>query len=66
MLVVRTVTVRTRVPLSAYPDMNIVQAIDHELQSPRVEKLEAMLMQLGDTPANEIELTETVRQYDGS
>lgn len=46
--------------------MNIVQAIDHELQSPRVEKLEAMLMQLGDTPANEIELTETVRQYDGS
>lgn len=47
-------------PLSAYPKMNVIQAIDFELQQPRAEKLEGFLLQLEATPFNEIELTETV------
>lgn len=55
-----------RVPLSAYPKMNVIQAIDYELQQPRAEKIEAFTLALEATPENEIELTETVKQYDGS
>lgn len=66
LLVVRTITTRMRVPLSAYPKMNVIQAIDYELQQPRAEKIEAFTLALEATPENEIELTETVKQYDGS
>lgn len=62
LLVERTIRIVDRVPLDGehYPDMTPIQAIDHELQLPRDEKVELFMTQLAERAANELELTERV------
>lgn len=61
-VVERTVRIEMRVPLDEehYPEMNRVQAVDHELQLPRSEKLVAFVDALADMDDGAVELTERV------
>lgn len=61
-VVERTVRIVQRIPLDDehYPEMNRVQAIDHELQLPRSDKLVSFVDALADMNDGEVELTERV------
>lgn len=54
------ITYRYPVDEESYPGMTHVQAVDHELQLPRQEKIEVFVDKLEATPPGEVELTERV------
>lgn len=61
----RSVSLVTRVPLSAYDGMNPIEAVDYELHMDRGDKLEAFVEAIANVPGHEIELTESVKIENG-